>query len=73
MSPLLYTLYTYDCTVMHSSTCIVKSADDTAVIVLISNNDESKYIQEVDLIEDWCIANNLGINVKKTRETSLLL
>lgn len=53
---------------MRLSTCIVKSADNTVVIGLISNNDESKYRQEVDLIEDWCRENNLSINVKKTRD-----
>ncbi|KAK1796926.1 hypothetical protein P4O66_000894 [Electrophorus voltai] len=40
LSPLLYSLYTYDCTATSSSTIIVKFADDTVVMGLILNNDE---------------------------------
>ncbi len=32
LSPLLYSLYTHDCTATHSSNVIVKFADDTTVI-----------------------------------------
>ncbi len=40
LSPLLYSLYTHDCTATHSSNVIVKFADDTTVIGLITDNDE---------------------------------
>ncbi len=40
LSPLLYSLYTHDCVSSHSSTSIVKFADDTVVLGLINNNDE---------------------------------
>ncbi len=43
LSPLLYSLYTHDCTATHSSNVIVKFADDTTVIGLITNNDETTY------------------------------
>ncbi|KAK3573704.1 hypothetical protein QTP86_032060, partial [Hemibagrus guttatus] len=43
LSPLLYTLLTHDCAAMHSSNYIVKFADDTTVVGLISKNDESAY------------------------------
>ncbi len=36
LSPLLYSLYTHDCTATHSSNVIVKFADDTTVIGLIT-------------------------------------
>ncbi len=36
LSPLLYTLYTHDCTATHSSNVIVKFADDKTVIGLIT-------------------------------------
>ncbi len=39
LSPLLYSLYTHDCVSSHSSTSIVKFADDTVALGLISNND----------------------------------
>ncbi len=47
LSPLLYSLYTHDCTATHSSNVIVKFADDTTVIGLITNNDETAYREEV--------------------------
>ncbi len=43
LSPLLYSLYTNDCTATHSSNVIVKFADDTTVIGLITDNDETAY------------------------------
>ncbi|KAI3357520.1 hypothetical protein L3Q82_015924 [Scortum barcoo] len=44
------------------------TADDTAVVGRIANNDESDYRQEVEHLEGWCRQNNLCINVKKTKE-----
>ncbi len=48
LSPLLYSLYTHDCVSSHSSTSIVKFADDTVVLGLINNNDEAAYLDEVE-------------------------
>ncbi len=48
LSPLLYSLYTHHCVSSHSSTSIVKFADDTVVLGLISNNDETAYLGEVE-------------------------
>ncbi len=39
LSPLLFTLLTHDCTAKFSSNHIIKFADDTTVVGLISNND----------------------------------
>ncbi len=47
LSPLLYSVYTHNCVSSHSSTSIVKFADDTVVLGLISNNDEIAYLDEV--------------------------
>ncbi len=44
LSPLLYSLYTHDCVPSHSSTSIVKFADGTVVLGLISNNDDTTYL-----------------------------
>ncbi|KAI4874104.1 hypothetical protein NFI96_018126, partial [Prochilodus magdalenae] len=68
LSPLLFTLLTYDCSPIHPGCHIVKFADDTAVIGCITNSDESGYRQEVEHLEGWCRKNNLCINVKKTKE-----
>ncbi|KAK1800154.1 hypothetical protein P4O66_000187, partial [Electrophorus voltai] len=52
LSPLLYSLYTYDCTATSSSTIIVKFADDTVVMGLISDNDERAYLEEIKHLEN---------------------
>ncbi|KAI4901552.1 hypothetical protein NFI96_006301 [Prochilodus magdalenae] len=68
LSPLLYSLYTYDCTARHSSNVIIKSADDTTAVGLISNNNEEAYREEVSFLTHWCRENNLSLNVNKTKE-----
>ena len=47
LSQLLYSLYTHDCTPTHPTNTIIKFADDTTVIGLISLDDESAYRDEV--------------------------
>ncbi len=66
--PLLFTLLTHDCTAKFSSNHIIKFADDTTVVGLISNNDETHYREEVAQLAEWCGANNLSLNVEKTKE-----
>ncbi len=68
LSPLLYSLYTHDCVSSHSSTSIVKFADDTVVLGLVSNNDEAAYLHEVERLTSWCQDNCLSLNVSKTKE-----
>ncbi|KAI4882385.1 hypothetical protein NFI96_008980 [Prochilodus magdalenae] len=53
---------------MHSLNHIIKFADDTTVVGLISKNDESAYREEVQQLTDWCRTNNLSLNVDKTKE-----
>ncbi len=68
LSPLLYSLYTHDCMSSHSSTSIVKFADDTVVLGLISKNDETAYLDEVERLTSWCQDKCLSLNVSKTKE-----
>ncbi len=68
LSPLLYSLYTHDCVPSHSSTYIVKFANDTVVLGLISNNDETAYLDEVERLTSWCQDNCLSLNMSKTKE-----
>uniref|UniRef100_A0A3B3RCJ5 Reverse transcriptase domain-containing protein n=1 Tax=Paramormyrops kingsleyae TaxID=1676925 RepID=A0A3B3RCJ5_9TELE len=68
LSPLLYTLYTHDCIPAHRSNNIVKFADDTTVVGLISGGDESAYRDEVEKLTAWCSNNNLLLNTVKTKE-----
>uniref|UniRef100_A0AAV2LSS7 Alkylated DNA repair protein AlkB homologue 8 N-terminal domain-containing protein n=1 Tax=Knipowitschia caucasica TaxID=637954 RepID=A0AAV2LSS7_KNICA len=54
--------------VFHDSVKLIKFADDTTLIGLISNNDESAYRREVDRLVSWCSGNNLELNAQKTVE-----
>jgi hypothetical protein len=53
---------------MHSSNSIIKFADDTTVIGLITNVDDTAYREEVSALGVWCQENNLSLNVHKTNE-----
>ncbi len=68
LSPPLYSLYTHDCVSSRSSTSIIKFADDTVVLGLINNNDETAYLDEVERLTSWCQDNCLSLNVSKTKE-----
>ncbi|KAL0149199.1 hypothetical protein M9458_055433 [Cirrhinus mrigala] len=68
LSPLLFTLLTHDCRATHKTNHIIKFADDTTVLGLISGNNESAYREEVKWLSDWCRDNNLSLNVDKTKE-----
>ena len=46
---------------------ILKFADDTTILGLISNNDETAY-REVRGLAAWCQDNNLSLNICKTNE-----
>jgi hypothetical protein len=47
LSPLLFSLFTHDCMAKHDSNTIIKFDDDTTVVGLITNNDETAYREEV--------------------------
>uniref|UniRef100_A0AAX7SSM7 Reverse transcriptase domain-containing protein n=1 Tax=Astatotilapia calliptera TaxID=8154 RepID=A0AAX7SSM7_ASTCA len=68
MSPFLYSLFTHNCRPADASNTIIKFADDTTVIGLISDNDEAAYREEVDRLAEWCDTNNLLLNTEKTKE-----
>ncbi|KAK3570721.1 hypothetical protein QTP86_025265 [Hemibagrus guttatus] len=68
LSPLLFSLYTNDCTSTDPSIKLLKFADDTTVIGLIQDGDESAYRQEIEQLAAWCSRNNLELNTLKTVE-----
>ncbi|KAK3538358.1 hypothetical protein QTP86_000551 [Hemibagrus guttatus] len=68
LSPLLYSLYMYYCVATTNSTTIIKFADDTVVVELISDNNEMAYLEEIRNLENWCQRNNLLLNISKTKE-----
>ena len=57
LSPLLYSLYTQDCVATHSSNAILKFEDDTTILGLNSNNNETAYRDEVRGLVTWCHKN----------------
>ena len=68
LSPLLCSLITHDCVAMHASNSIIKFADDTTVVGLITNNNETAYMEEVRALAEWGQDNNLSLNVNKTKD-----
>ena len=52
---------------MHASNSIIKFADGTTVVGLISNNDDAAYREEVRTLGVWC----QEINVNKTKERTM--
>ncbi|KAK3506751.1 hypothetical protein QTP70_023747 [Hemibagrus guttatus] len=56
---------------IHSSNHIIKFAVDTALVGLISKNDGSVYREEVQQLTAWCKANNLSMNINKTKEMDI--
>uniref|UniRef100_A0A669EKF5 Reverse transcriptase domain-containing protein n=1 Tax=Oreochromis niloticus TaxID=8128 RepID=A0A669EKF5_ORENI len=55
-------------TATRNSNIIVKFADDTTVVGLITNGDETAYREEVSALTHWCQDNHLTLNVAKTKE-----
>ncbi|KAL0149688.1 hypothetical protein M9458_054971 [Cirrhinus mrigala] len=70
-SPLLFSLYTNDCTSKDPSVKLLKFADDTTLIGLINDGEESAYRQEVKELAVWCSHNNLEPNKLKTVEMTV--
>ena len=65
LSPILFTLYTNDCS-GSDSTPLIKYSDDSALADL--SNSDSTYFDEVGRFSNWCKDNYLDLNVEKTKE-----
>jgi hypothetical protein len=60
----MYSLFTHDCTARYDSNTIIKLADDTTTVGLITNSDKTADREEVRYLAVWCQENNLsGITV----------
>lgn len=54
-SPVLFTLYSNDCTSSHANTSIIKFSDDTAILGLMDTNmDTTAYTSQFELFVQWC-------------------
>ena len=65
LSPVLFSLYTNDCTGTEN-TIFIKYSDDTAIVDL--SNSIPHYIEDVDRFTTCCKDNFLDLNVTKTKE-----
>lgn len=52
LSQALFTLFTHDFSTIHPTNMVVKFADDTTVVGLISDNDETHYREEIQHLTD---------------------
>ena len=68
LRPLLNSLVPHDCVAKHDSNTIIKFADDTTVVDLITDNNETAYREEIRDLAVWFQDNNLSLNVSKTKE-----
>lgn len=72
LSPVLFTIYTNNCKTMFPNIPIVKYADDTAILGLISNNQyHLHFCETVVWFVTWCESHFLELNVKKTKEMTI--
>ena len=67
LRPLLYSLFTHDCTAWHDTDTIIKFANESTVVGLITDNGVTAYREEVRDITVWCKDNNRSLNVIKTK------
>ena len=63
LAPFLFTLYTSDCRSQSSKCPLIKFADDTALIGLISKDDDRAFFSQVDSFVNHCDTNPI-INLK---------
>ena len=59
---------TNSCVSHHPSVKLLKFADDTTMVGLITRGDESTYRGEIERLQSWCNVNNLELNALKTVE-----
>lgn len=65
LSLILSTQFTHDCSASFASNLIVKFADDTTVLILITNNDKTNYRTKVQDLASRRRGNNLILNTRK--------
>ena len=68
LSAFLFIVYTNALSLSSENCKIIKYADDTVVIGLISDNNEKEYKSTIDYVSHWCSDNFLDLNASKTKE-----
>ena len=67
LSPVLYILYTNNCTSMYENRHILKFADDSVIVSLLTG-EEQVHGPVVNDFVSWCDVSFLQLNVSKTKE-----
>lgn len=68
LSPVLFTMYTDDHRSDTESMSIIKYADDTALLGLLRPGKEAEYMRSISHFVQQCNADELRLNVRKTKE-----
>ncbi|XP_044126391.1 tenascin-X-like [Bufo gargarizans] len=68
LAPFLFTLYTADFSINSPGCHLQKLSDDSAIVSLITGEDDLEYRQGTQDYVDWCQWNQLQINAGKTKE-----
>uniref|UniRef100_A0A8C6M681 Reverse transcriptase domain-containing protein n=1 Tax=Nothobranchius furzeri TaxID=105023 RepID=A0A8C6M681_NOTFU len=68
LAPFLFTLYTADFSISSPRCHLQKFSDDSAIVGLITGEDDSEYRRGTLDFVDWCQQNHLLINAGKTKE-----
>ena len=70
LSPLLFILYTNNCSSPHPGRHLIKFADDTALVSLLQG-DEQDHGPVLHEFLDWCEQSHLILNTSKTKEMAI--
>lgn len=71
LSPLLFSVFTNQFTSQETSVKVFKYADDTTIVGLITDNNETQYRCEVARTVTWCEDNDLMLNASKITEIAI--
>ncbi|XP_062846413.1 GTPase IMAP family member 8-like [Trichomycterus rosablanca] len=63
LAPFLFTLYTADFMYRSPDCHLRKFSDDSAIVGLINNDEDSEYRGLIQDFVDWCLQNHLQLNV----------
>ena len=67
-SPILYILYTNDCTSSSTNNYIIQFSDDSAILSLLHVDSDISMYTQIESFVHWCDNNHLKLNVSKTQE-----
>ena len=67
LSPILFSIYTDKLRSSSEKQLVIKYADDTLILELLTQHQQSELQSTLDTISEWCTNNKLLINDSKTK------